>query len=343
MADSETSVAGAEDTPQEGMWAWHPPLPLGKVPVFTWPLHVPEALRWLSSRAFLGSIIIPFGALATIAWYFLQPALERCAELEAGWILQLFARNLVLISIVAGGLHLYFHVLKLQGTKFRYSRHELDRNHRRFLGSNQVWDNMFWTLASGVTVWTAYEVFFFWAYANDMLPHYLEWRNHPVSFVLILLLIPFWTSVHFHFVHRLLHWRPLFRIAHAVHHRNVTLGPWSGFSMHPIEHLIYLSSVLIHVILPSHPIHIIFHMQWNAIGASSSHSGFEALAFRGKPFIYLTSFHHQLHHKYLDCNYGNSLVAVDKWFDCDHNGMPEATAEVRRRQRKRFDASKRSA
>ena len=202
---------------------------------------------------------------------------------------------------------------------------------------------MFWSLASGVTIWTAYEVLFFWAYANDVLPHYLEIRNHPVSFVLILILIPFWTSVHFHFIHRLLHWRPLFKIAHAVHHRNVNLGPWSGLSMHPIEHIIYLSSVLIHVVLPSHPIHIIFHNHWNTLGAASGHTGFESLTFRGKPIVYLTAFHHQLHHKYLDCNYGNLLVAVDKWFGCDHNGTRQATAEVRRRQRKRTDDRKRKA
>ena len=159
--------------------------------------------------------------------------------------------------------------------------------------------------------------------------------------MLVFVLIPFWASFHFHFIHRLLHWRPLFKIAHAVHHRNVALGPWSGLSMHPIEHIIYLSSVLIHLVLPSHPTHILFHMQWNAIGASSSHTGFEAWTFRGKPFIYLTAFHHQLHHKFLDCNYGNSLVPVDKWFDCDHNGLPEATAEVRQRTRERSDARKR--
>ena len=173
-----------------------------------------------------------------------------------------------------------------------------------------------------------------------MLPYYLEIRTHPVSFVLLFFFIPFWSSFHFHFVHRLLHWRPLFKIAHVVHHRNVSLGPWSGLSMHPLEHLLYLSTVLIHVVIPTHPIHILFHMQWQSIGASVSHSGFEALTFRGVPLVGLTSFHHQLHHKYLDCNYGNPLVATDKWFDCDHDGTPEATLGVRRRQRDRTDARK---
>ena len=342
MASRESAVRESTNAAQDQLWTYHPELPLGNVPVFVWPLRIVDGLKYIFSRAYLLSVIIPFGSLAAFTWYFLQPAMERCVALEPGWIAQLFARNLVLIFIVAGGLHLYFYVFKLQGTKLKFdSQVDMPKDNHRFFMNNQVWDNMLYTLASGVTIWTAYEVFFFWAYANNFLPHYLEIRNHPISFVLIFLIIPFWSSLHFHFAHRLLHWRPLFKLAHAVHHRNVSLGPWSGFSMHPLEHVIYLSTVLIHVVLPSHPIHIIFHMQWEAIGASSSHSGFEALTVRGVPIIGLTSFHHQLHHKYLDCNYGNQLVATDKWFDCNHDGMLEATTEVRRRQRERTNVSKR--
>ena len=342
MAISESLGRDSQGAGKSGVWAWQPPVPLTGGPVFVWPPRILEGIRYLFSSILL-SILLPFGALATFTWYFLQPALERCAELEAGWIAQLFARNIVLTVIVAGGLHLYFHVFKLQGTERKFDSGDMQRDNPRFLGNDQVLDNMFWTLGSGVTLWTAYEVFFFWAYANDMLPHYLEWRNHPVSFVLILIAIPFWSSAHFYFIHRLLHWPPLFKIAHAVHHRNVSLGPWSGFSMHPIEHLIYFSSVLIHVVLPSHPIHILFHMQFNALGASTGHTGFEALTFRGKPIFYLTSFHHQLHHRFVDCNYGTPFVPVDRWFDCDHDGTPEATAQVRSRQRARSEARRREA
>ena len=343
MAISDSAAQSSHSPDARANWAWQPPIPLDRVPVFMWPPRIPATVRYFLSKPFLLSFMLPFGGLATFTWYFLQPPLERCAELEAGWIGLLLVRNFVLISLVAGGLHLYFHVFKLQGTERKFDQEDMLRNNPRFLANDQVLDNMFWTLASGVPLWTAYEVFFFWAYANDLLPHYLEWRNHPVSFVLIMFAIPFWSSLHFHFVHRLLHWRPLFRIAHAVHHRNVNLGPWSGLSMHPIEHLIYLSSVLIHVVIPSHPIHILMHMQFEAIGASTGHTGFEAITFRGKPIVYLTSFHHQLHHRHLDCNYGNPFVPADRWFDCDHDGTPEATAQVRHRQRARTAARRQSA
>lgn len=301
-------------------WNWLPSLPIANVPVFVWPPRILPALRYLFSSGFLGSVLLFYGALAAITWYWLQPELAACAEFAPGWILQLLARNALLIFVVAGAFHVYFYVLKLQGNERRYEARELQRDSPRYFMRDQVKDNMFWTMISGVPIWTAYEVLLFWAMANDLAPYYLEWRNHPLSFILIFLLIPFFSSLHFHLVHRLLHWGPLFRLAHHVHHRNVVLGPWSGFSMHPIEHLIYMSSVLIHLILPSHPLHIIFHTQWNAIGAAVTHSGYEALTFRGKPILYLTSFHHQIHHRLLNCNYGNPLVAADQWFGCDNNG-----------------------
>ena len=80
--------------------------------------------------------------------------------------------------------------------------------------------------------------------------------------------------------------------------------------MHPLDHLIYLSNVLIHILFASHPIHIFFHLQWNAIGAGVSHTGYESLTVRGKPLIYLSPFHHQLQHRLYNCNYGNSLVPM---------------------------------
>ena len=321
-------------------WDWRPPLPLAEVPVFVWPPRPRKALQYLLSRVFLGSVIAPFTATAALTWFYLQPALERGVELRADWILQMFARNLVLMLVIVGGLHLYFHTWKRQGSERKFDRRDLDRSNRKFLGANQVRDNMFYSCASGVTLWTAYEVLFFWAYANGWLPFYLDPAAHPVWFVLTLVAIPFWASLHFYFVHRLLHWKPLYRMAHAVHHRNDNLGPWSGLSMHPVEHMIYLSSVLIHALVMSHPIHILFHMQWNAMGAATSHTGFESVTSRGRPAIVLGSFHHQLHHQHYDCNYGNPFMPWDRWFGSNHDGTPESWDAIRRRRRERVQPAR---
>ena len=317
-------------------WAWRPPLPLAGVPIFVWPPRPGDALRYLVSRAFLWSILVPFGAVATATWLWLQPALDRCTELRADWILEIYARNLGLMLLVAGGLHLYLHTFRRQRTERKFDSRDLNATPQRFFARSQIADNVLWSLASGVTVWTAYEVGFTWAWANRLLPLWLDPAVHPVRFALGFVLIPFWASMHFYFIHRLLHWRPLYRLAHALHHRNDNLGPWSGLSMHPVEHVIYLSSVLVHLVVASHPIHVLFHMQWNTLGAATSHAGFESLTFRGRPFLALGSFHHQLHHRHYDCNYGNPFMPWDRWFGTDHNGTPEAMESVKRRRREKL-------
>ena len=109
--------------------------------------------------------------------------------------------------------------------------------------------------------------------------------------------------------------------------------------MHPLEHVIYLSSVLIHWVVASHPIHVFFHMQWLTLGAVTSHAGFEGLMVGGKRRLALGSFHHQLHHRYFECNYGNTEMPWDLWFGSFHDGTPEAT----RRLRERLKTARRSA
>ena len=314
-------------------WNYQPSLPIEGVPVFVWPPRPVAAIKYLLSRAYLFSVVLPFSLFALITWAYLQPAIVRCVTFEFSWIAQMYLRNLMLFVLIVGGLHLYFFTFKRQRKQLRFSGQELGCDERKFFARDQVWDNIFWSCISGVTLWTGYEVFFMWSYANDLLPFYLDWREHPIWFVLIIVAIPFFDSAHFYFIHRLLHWKPLYRVAHAVHHRNVSTGPWSGFSMHPLEHLIYLSNVLIHVLFASHPIHIFFHLQWNAIGAGVSHTGYESLTVRGKPVIYLSPFHHQLHHRLYNCNYGNGLVPMDKLFGSDHDGTDEAWRVIRNSRR----------
>ena len=102
----------------------------------------------------------------------------------------------------------------------------------RFTFGSQTKENVFWALASGVPIWTAYEVVTLWLFANGHIP-WLSWSRHPVWFIAIMLLIPLWREVHFYWVHRLIHTPFLYKTVHSLHHRNTNPGPWSGLSMHP--------------------------------------------------------------------------------------------------------------
>jgi len=324
----------AEPPPEaaSGGWTWHPPLPIEGAPIVVWPPRPLAALRWLVSFGFLWSLVLPFVGTSCLVWFLLQPPLADVATLALGWIALVWARDMALMLLVAGGLHWWLHVRRGQGTDRRFERRDLGRDDPRFLGRDQVVDNMTWSLASGVTLWAAIEVLFLWGYANGVVPM-VTWDDSPAWFLALFVLIPFCQAGHFFFIHRLLHWRPLYRLAHAVHHRNVVIGPWSGISMHPVEHLIYFSSVLVHLVVPTHPLHLIFHLHVLVLSAVQSHAGFAELRIGGRPVVGLGDFFHQLHHRYFTCNYGTDYIAFDRWTGSLHEGTPEATRRLARAQR----------
>ena len=313
-------------------WNHIPQVPVGVSPMFALPPNFGGILRWTLRQWLVVTERSILVVISLLSWLFFQPSLEVTATLSADWIAALYIRNLLLMVAVAGGLHLYFYSRKTQGDALRYDKRDLSDQKKIFSFKNQLADNMFWTLASGVTIWTLYEVLMFWSMGNGYAP-VLYWSDNPIWFILLFLLTPIWISFHFYWVHRWLHWQPLYRLAHALHHRNTNVGPWSGLSMHPVEHVIFFSSILIHFILPSSPVHILFHMQHQSLTAATSHTGYEAMLIKDKKYLALGTFHHQMHHRYFDCNYGNLEMPWDKWFGSFHDGTEESHDAFKQRRR----------
>ncbi len=150
-----------------------------------------------------------------------------------------------------------------------------------------------------------------WAAANHHVP-WVDWRSHPVYCAVWLCAIPFWREFHFYWTHRLIHWPPLYKTVHYLHHKNINVGPWSGMAMHPVEHLLYFSVVLIHFVFPSHPIHFLFNSQHAALTPAAGHHGFEGPILNGK--LPTGSYFHYLHHRYFNCNYGEATLPLDRMF-----------------------------
>lgn len=331
-------MAGEDPKPNGNSFAsrWNhaPEVPIKVSPIFLWPLDPVGICRWMLSQWLIVTERSVLILVALISWYMFQPSLEVMATLSFDWVVWLYLRNMVLMILVAGCLHLFFYSLQKQDQTLRYDNRELKALQKNFLFKNQVHDNMFWSLASGVTIWTLYEVLMFWAMANGYAP-VLLWADHPIWFVVMILLTPIWISFHFYWVHRWLHWPPLYRLAHALHHKNTNVGPWSGLSMHPVEHILFFSSILVHFIIPSSPFHILFHMQHQSLTAATSHTGYEAMLIKDKKYLALGTFHHQMHHRYFDCNYGNLEMPWDKWFGSFHDGT-DASHDAFRERKKTF-------
>lgn len=314
---------------------WHHQTPVVFSALFDWPPRPVDAFMAVFKRWVTVTRNLLFLVLAVIVYQWFIPDLSTMKTLSLNWIVPVFVRNALLITLIAGGLHLYFFTWRRQGKALKYDPREQQEKNGKFSFRNQVHDNIFWSVASGVTVWSLYEVLYFWGAANGVIPM-LTFSENPIAFVLWLMVLPVMLSSHFYLIHRLLHWPPLFNSVHKLHHRNTHIGPWSGMSMHPVEHLFYISSVLIHFIIPSHGIIVILHLFMRSLAPAFSHAGFEKLRVGEKDVIEAADFHHQLHHRFFECNYGNVEAPWDRWFGSLHDGSDEATAQVKVRRRQMY-------
>jgi sterol desaturase/sphingolipid hydroxylase (fatty acid hydroxylase superfamily) len=303
---------------------WQPDVLPKPGPLFTLPWKPWEVIKSLFGPM---GYILPYNAfyalLAIVSWLWFTPSLARTARFEFGWIAEIYLRNAVLLTLVAGALHLRLYATRGQGTKFKYTNKWLAKDEPKFLFRSQVWDNVFWNLTSGCLIWTGYEAVTLWAFSNHIIP-YVDWRVHPVYCVILMLLIPYLRYFHFYWTHRFTHWAPIYKISHYLHHKNVNIGPWSGLTMHPIEHLIYLSGVLLHWIIPSNPAHAIYHLMHAGVSPALGHSGFHKMVTKDERGLPSDGYFHYLHHRFFTVNYGVESLPLDKWLGSFHDGSPAA-------------------
>lgn len=314
---------------------WRPAAPVAVAPINHWPANLQAISQWLFGWP---GYLWPYNAfwliVAIVTWVLLTPELQAMQAIEAGWVGLLLARNVVFVLLVFGGLHLYFYLLRAQGDELRFTSRSFAVGNRRFRFNHQVRDNMFHTLLYGVPVFTAFEAITYWGFANGFLG-YGSNASGGVGFwlwsALLFLLAPVIHALHFYFGHRLMHTKHLYRRFHALHHRNVDIGPWSGLSMHPVEHVVYFSTVAVQWLLAIHPLNALFQIQLAVFYAAFGHTGFEKLMLGKNLGIDGGSHFHYLHHKHFECNYGGSLVPLDRLFGTFHDGTVEADAALRER------------
>ena len=322
-----------ETTPSaRSKWNYHPELPLPDQSIFVWPPRPGFLARWFAKNWLTLSERVILFLIAFAAWVSLYPDLAESRSIALGWIFQIWAVNMGLMIAGAGGLHWYFYMYCGQGKTLKFDHRELATSSRSYKFRDQVHDNMFWSLISGVSIWTTFQALMLWGMANGYLPT-IEFFDNPIWFLALFVLIPIWSAFHFYWIHRLLHVPFMYKRFHALHHRNVNVGPWSGLSMHPVEHLLYFSTVLIHAVVASHPVHLINHLIYQTLGAAMTHTGYENLLIKDKRRLVLGTFFHQLHHRFFECNYGNQEMPWDRWFGTFHDGTDERAREIRQRKK----------
>lgn len=328
------------DRDRDAKGDWRPDALIKPPPIYAWPPRPRSVAKW-----FVGfpGYLWPLNALVLIisvfTWSVLTPDLVEMKTLALWWIGLLLLRNLFLTVAFFGGLHLYLYNYKQQGDKLEFSNRPFSKNNKRFLFNDQVRDNIFRTLVFAVPIFTVYEVATYWLFANGFLGFLPIADNSAafwVWFIVLLLLMPVIHSTHFYFTHRLLHWKPLYKTVHNIHHRNVEVGPFSGLAMHPVELSIYFSTVCVQWIVALHPLNALYQLQFAVFNAAMSHTGYEKILLKNDVGIESNSYFHYLHHKYFECNYGGTIAPMDQLFGTFHDGSEAAQGRMRKRMRERL-------
>ena len=315
-----------------GGWA---PGKLEYKPLFFWPPRPIKLFKWLFN--YPDGFIFPWAVIhfviALLSYIYFLPSFDKLSTFSLDWISIIFIRNFIILFIYTTLWHWHLHIKEAQGNTYRYNLKKLGKGNQWLFGT-QTRENMFWSLCSAVPIQTLYESLMLWCFANDyMLFPIKDWLQNPLSsiyFVLLIIFIPIIQHIHFYLIHRLIHFKPVYKRIHYLHHKNVNVGPWSGLSMHPIEHILYISTILIHFVIPSHPLHFVYQGLHTMLGAQKGHSGYERLIIDSKTGKSIPSagYFHYLHHKYFECNYGELTSPLDKWFGSFHDGTKKAHNKI---------------
>jgi len=331
----EDLMVDLSNNPETERWNHHPGRAVGLNPLFSWPPQPRAVWDWYRGAWFqVTAVTIPF-VLALVVWFALIPPLETMQRFAFGWMAQVWLANLLPQILVAGGLHWWLYTRKGQGLVKKFDKRDLAYNNGTFTFGNQLWDNVFWTLGSAITVATVYQWVIFWVMANGWVPT-VTFADNPMWFIAWMALIPMWSGLHYYWAHRLEHHPKLYSWVHALHHRNVNIGPWSGISNHWYENILYFSTYWIHFLVASHPLHVMFHAMFQQVSPVMSHSGFEKIMAGDNEAAKAGDFFHQLHHRYFECNYGTSELPFDKWFGTFHDGSAQATQRTRAHKKQMY-------
>jgi sterol desaturase/sphingolipid hydroxylase (fatty acid hydroxylase superfamily) len=320
---------------------WAPDEPLALPPIGHWPLRLERLPGWIRGYFWPWGLFIV--ATAALWWNLFVPDTQTARTLAWGWALKLFAANAIGIFCFFGAFELRYYVRRVQGRRFKYNgRFPSEHPSDVFWFGHQDVDNLLRSFLIGVPIGTAIEALLLWAFASGRVAP-VAWEAHPMYLAALALAVPLVQELHFFFIHRAMHWGPLYRGVHSVHHNSVNPSPWSSLSMHPVESALYFGVALWVLALPSHPFLAVYFFHIAGFGAIVGHIGFDRLELSERSAAASHAYAHYLHHKHFDVNYcDNGVLPLDEWFGSWHDGSPagERLMQERfRRKKARLDAA----
>jgi sterol desaturase/sphingolipid hydroxylase (fatty acid hydroxylase superfamily) len=104
--------------------------------------------------------------------------------------------------------------------------------------------------------------------------------------------------------------------------------------MHPIEHAIYFSPIMLLWLIPATPVHYEYLMLLTGLGASLGHIGFSKLKIKTVA-LDIDDYAHFLHHKYVTINFGSTVAGLplDRWLGTFYDGSGDLRSRTKRSEK----------
>lgn len=170
---------------------------------------------------------------------------------------------------------------------------------------------------------------------NGYTQIYTDFYQYSIAyFVFSVLALIVIHDTYFYWMHRAIHHKSIYRYVHRVHHISTNPTPWASFSFHPLEAVLEVGILLVFVfILPLHPIAILLWLLFMTFMNVLGHLGFELFwsGFTNGTITKWanTSVHHNMHHKYVNANYGLYFNFWDRIMGTNHKNYTQEFEDVK--------------
>lgn len=156
----------------------------------------------------------------------------------------------------------------------------------------------------------------------DQLYYHIDEYGWPYFIFSILMIFVVFDTI-FYWFHRALHWGPLYKYFHAIHHATKTPHWLSQFNTSPFEHIYQLSIyAVILLCIPIHPIALLLLGVVATVKSFVGHLGSEIYprSTTKNPFLSwsTTVTHHEQHHAFGPYNFSFFFTWWDKLMGTEH-------------------------
>jgi lathosterol oxidase len=228
--------------------------------------------------------------------------------------------------LFTGAFYLIFYVWK--NKKYWYSKIQQRYPERKNIIHEIKYSFLTMCIFGGVIVLTI------WAGKNGLTRVYTPINKYGYGYYFFSIgLMIVLHDTYFYWTHRLLHWKPLFKLAHKTHHLSTNPTPFAAYAFHPLEALVEIGIIpLIAFTIPHHTSAITVFSLYALFLNVMGHLGYELFpkGFASHRLFkwHNTSTHHNMHHRLVKYNYGLYFNFWDRVMHTNHPKYEESFNDV---------------